>query len=381
MMGSSPQHGTSLQMPSKEELDVEEEMTNLLIREKMLHFKLSNRGLRSVPAVVMATPGLKSIDLGFNKLTVLPGDLIIKFAPTLRSLTLWNNLLVALPPEIVLCTNLTELKVGNNHIPILPEKLGSMQSLLKFDASGNRITELPRTLSHLQELTLLDLSRNKLPACEDDNLWTLTNVTKLSIAGNLLSKIPLAVACLTDLRILNAGANQITELEPDLVKLPYLEELHLADNLIRHLPGPCWRYATNLKTLDLCNNCLASLPNQLGYVTNLTFLGMTRNDRLAPRLIEAMNRGLPFLLQAMRDLTVEFEIEEDHVSAVARMHEERKQRRKVMMESLLSGNSGQNDGVERFYRELLALSVQGEEEEVEKARERLAKRMLNTHAQ
>lgn len=63
--------------------------------------------------LLIAFAGLKSIDLGYNKLTVLPADLTSRYKDSLKTLILWNNLLVALPPDIGQCTSLTDLKVRN----------------------------------------------------------------------------------------------------------------------------------------------------------------------------------------------------------------------------------------------------------------------------
>lgn len=237
----------------------------------------------------------------------------------------------------------------------------------------------------------------------------------------------MATACLNNLRILSAGVNRIIEVQPDIVRLPLLEEIYLNDNSIKHLPGKCWLQATSLTILDLGANVFSTLPTQLGQCTSITTLvrsaaicslplrlprhhtkigthgvwghgdapfpflltqnfvivaqGLSRNPNLAPRIQKAISTGVPSLLQYLRNISPVYELEETHVDAIAKMHEERQKRKKKLVEALVSGNSGANDGVERFYRELLALSLQGEDEEVSKAKERLAKRMLNTHQQ
>mmetsp|Transcript_27725 Transcript_27725/g.54201 ORF Transcript_27725/g.54201 Transcript_27725/m.54201 type:complete len:379 (+) Transcript_27725:54-1190(+) len=363
------------------QLDADEAEKKRRIQERLKHIKLSNRGMNRVPKFVLEVEDVQSIDLGYNKLTVLPSNLTLSCFATLKSLVLWNNLLVSLPPEIVRCTNLTDLKLGNNHLPNLPEHLGRLTSLNKLDVSGNRIAIVPSTLSHLVDLTLLNFSRNSLTKYPDDQLWTLTNLTELYLGSNQLTELPLAAACLFNLRVLNVSGNRIIEVEPDAVKLPKLQELYLADNSIRQLPGQCWRHATNLTVLDLGANALTNLPHQLGYVTSITNLGVSRNPNLAPRLVTAMSSGITDLLEYLRNIAPEYEMEEDHVSAIKRMHEERKNRRKQAVEALVSGNSGANDGVERFYRELLALSLEGEDDAVREAKERLAKRMLTNKQQ
>ena len=366
-------------LPEKylKQLDDDEAEKIARIEDRLKYIKLASGGLSQVPRFVMQVEGIKSLDLGYNKLTVLPSDLTLHCAQTLKALVLWNNLLVSLPPEIVRCTNLTDLKVGNNHLPNLPENLGRLTSLNKLDVSGNRIVVVPSTLSHLVDLTILNFSRNSLQHFPDDQLWTLTNLTELNLSSNQLIEIPLAVACLNNLRVMNAGGNRVVDIEPDVIKLPLLEELHLHDNSIRHLPGACWKSATNMTVLDLGGNMLSNLPHQLGYMSCITTLSISRNQNLAPRLQQAMSSGVPAMLEYLRNISPVFEIEESHLDAIREMHERRRLRRKQAVAGLISGNTGANDGVAHFYRELLALSLQGEDEEVHAAKERLAKRMLN----
>ena len=165
------------------QLDLDEEEKKARIEERLQHIKLSNRGLTFVPQFVMQVQNIRSIDLGYNKLTVMPSDLTIHCEKTLKSLVIWNNFLVSLPPEIVRCTNLTELKLGNNHLPNLPENLGRLTTLNKLDVSGNRIAALPSTLSHLVDLTLLNISRNSLQVPLST---ALPNVSVIAIAAERL---------------------------------------------------------------------------------------------------------------------------------------------------------------------------------------------------
>lgn len=192
------------------QLDEDEAEKKKRVEESLKHIKLSNRGFSFVPQFVMQVEGIRSrsllrsnhglrfvfvfplfchadticeddmwhlqtrfparsvsprcrsIDLGYNKLTVIPSDLTLHCEGTIQSLVLWNNYLVSLPPEIARCTKLTDLKLGNNHLPNLPEHIGRLTALNKLDVSGNRIASVPSSLSHLVDLKLLNFSRNSL---------------------------------------------------------------------------------------------------------------------------------------------------------------------------------------------------------------------------
>lgn len=247
------------------------------IRRKM---RLSNRNLTTVPKIAISTESLVLLDLSKNQLTILPNDITFESEHSVKQVFLQNNMLVSIPPEICRCQVLEDLRVSRNQLPHLPPALGKIHALIRLDASGNRISHTPPSLSQLMNLRVLNLSDNRIEHLDSMDILPLTGLTELSVAKNKLSEIPLAVAVLQHLRYLRLSHNKITELDSDMLRLPSLLELHLSDNLLRLLPERGWSQATNLDTLDLAGNVLTHVPRGLGLLTNLTVLGLTRNETL-----------------------------------------------------------------------------------------------------
>jgi hypothetical protein len=346
---------------------------------------LTKRNLRAVPPFVTELKTqLTSLDLSFNKFTVLPNDLFDGFfCENIVSLNVGDNLLMMLPNELTYCRSLVNLKICNNQLPFLPEKIGNLVSLRRLDASGNRIATLQGgTISALTGLTILDMSRNMLTYIANEDIWTLTRLTELSLSFNRLERLPVGIGCLTNLHTLRANCNALCALEPDIVKLPLLRELQLSENNLARLPGACWPSATCLTALDLSRNDLDSLPHQIGLLTSLKTIGLARNPRFSPRLVQALFAGGPAAVLAhLRSLcpptAPEIEID-DGVEGLRRADEERRRRRRQRLEALVSGAGGGQDGANRFYRELHAmLGEQGvPAEEAQLVKDRLVKRML-----
>ena len=346
---------------------------------------LTRRNLKVVPSLVTELKSqLTNLDLSFNKITVFPSDLFDgPFCESIISLNLGDNLLMTLPIELTYCQSLVNLKICNNQLPLLPDKIGRLESLRRLDASGNRIATLQSgSLSALTSLTILDMSRNMLTCIANEEIWTLTSLTEFSLSFNRLERLPVGIGCLTNLRALRADNNSLSGLEPDIVKLPLLRELQLSQNNLARLPGTCWPSATSLTVLDLSRNDLDSLPHQIGVLTALRTIGLARNPRLSPRLVQALFAGgAPAVLAHLRTLRPPSAPEvaaDDGIEGLRRADEERRRRRRQRLEALVSGAGGGQDGATRFYRELHALL--GEEglpaEEAREVKDRLVRRML-----
>ena len=108
------------------------------------------------------------------------------------------------------------------------------------------------------DLRVLNISRNLVRHLDDDLVAPLTAMTDLNLDTNRLSNLPLALAYLQHIRFFRASANRIEVLEVDVATLPALEELHMADNLLRVLPAHCWNRYPDRILLYLCM-CVCAL--------------------------------------------------------------------------------------------------------------------------
>ncbi|ESN91829.1 hypothetical protein HELRODRAFT_165911 [Helobdella robusta] len=163
-------------------------------------------------------------------------------------------------------TNLTNLVLRNNKFVYLPSTLGLLSKLKFLDVSNNCLTSLPNELSNLKELHTLNANCNQLT--EFINISSLTNLHELNLSHNSLTELPEGVNSreLGSLMTLTANDNKIAMIPDDLSKLP------------------------NLKTLDLSNNLLDSLPAEMADCGKLKDFKCTGNNLKDKRLLKLVNQ-------------------------------------------------------------------------------------------
>ncbi|KAK4351603.1 hypothetical protein RND71_030916 [Anisodus tanguticus] len=103
---------------------------------------------------------LMVISLNQNHIATLPPE--VGTLTSLRQLHIAHNKLTGLPSEIGLLTGLEVLIVNNNRIHSIPESIGGCASLIEVDLSSNLLVELPETVSKLKDLKALYLKNNGL---------------------------------------------------------------------------------------------------------------------------------------------------------------------------------------------------------------------------
>jgi Leucine-rich repeat (LRR) protein len=96
-----------------------------------------------------------TLNLNSNKLVELPPD--IGLLKCLRSISLDDNLLVALPESFTELKTLTFLSMQQNTFPRLPPDLGELTLLRHLNVRANLLSELCPSFSMLTGLTYLDL--------------------------------------------------------------------------------------------------------------------------------------------------------------------------------------------------------------------------------
>jgi Leucine-rich repeat (LRR) protein len=158
-------------------------------------------GLAAVPDWIGSLTRLRTLDLGHNVLSALPGSMAQLQA--LEILYIHDNRLGELPAWIGSLRALTYLNVAENGLRELPE-LVRLESLLELRAMHNRLTGVPELPPSLRELHL---------------------------RGNECAVVPEAVRGLPELRVLDLRANRLAGRLPDwLAELPRLEKLDLRWN-------------------------------------------------------------------------------------------------------------------------------------------------------
>lgn len=152
-------------------------------------------------------------------------------------LDLSDKRLEEFPPEILLMTNLEELRLRNDGIRSLPPGIGALGKLRMLDLSGNPIAVLPDEFIQLRSLEVLLL--NDDPALDLDH------------DIELLTRLP-------RLRILELRGDGIRQLPACISRMEHLEELYLNNNQLQAFPQQLERMRA-LKLIDLSTNPIQPL--------------------------------------------------------------------------------------------------------------------------
>jgi len=138
------------------------------------------------------------------------------------------------------------------------------------------LREFPREVFALAEtLEILDLSGNDLAALPDD-LPRLHKLRIIFCSDNQFEKLPAVLGQCPNLSMIGFKANRIRHVPPQSLP-PRLRWLILTDNCIETLPDELG-YCTQLQKLMLAGNRLRTLPGALANCTQLELLRIAAND-------------------------------------------------------------------------------------------------------
>ena len=160
--------------------------------------------------------------------------------------------LEAAPGELSLAVHATRVSLGGNRLSELPEALRKLRELQHLAVSDNQLRELPSWLGELTQLRVLELARNRLEA------------------------LPASLRTLERLVYLGAQGNGLKELITD--GLGSLEELSLSKNQLLRIDGSG---PAGLRSFDISNNELRTLPSWLGELAELSVLKLAGNPLTA----------------------------------------------------------------------------------------------------
>ncbi len=195
----------------------------------------------------------------------------------LQELSLVDNQIGAVPPEIGRLTELRDLDLRGNSIRALPPEIGNLKKLVRLSVVENDLQQLPAELSQLFRLERLYLDNNELTTLPRE-LGELRRLERLYVQQNQLSRLP-----------------------PELGDMESLERLYLDGNLLTRLPAGVEKW-TNLTHLSLSNNQLKHIPLEVGKLENLLQLDILENPDLLTPPPEIIARGNEARLDFMRGL-------------------------------------------------------------------------------
>jgi LRR-repeat protein 1 len=163
------------------------------------------------------------------------------------------------------------------------------------EASVMDLPELPDPVALFQsdeqpKLRMMILKRQDYPL-RDGFPSTLET---LVIQGCMLSRVDSRIMQLDNLCTLDLSNNKIKELPELLCNLVNLADLRVTANQLSSFPDLLCQppLSHSLKTLDLSDNLLVSLPGQFGHITSLVILNLANNQL----------KSLPFSFHWLRNL-------------------------------------------------------------------------------
>ncbi|EQB60497.1 cytoplasmic membrane protein [Vairimorpha apis BRL 01] len=206
----------------------------------------------------------KNINMSFKKLEI--NDVELCYFQNFQVLILSNNNLICIPEKIRKFTNLKILLLQNNLIQSLPASIIYLNKLVVLNYSSNSLFYIPKYVGKLKSLEELYLENNNLI----DNLSILRDLKKLivlNVSNNKLKKL------FEDID------NCLTTLPDNIGNLSNLEILYVNNNYLESLPTTIYKLQ-NLIILDIKNNNLILLPDNICFLKNLTYLYANKNKLL-----------------------------------------------------------------------------------------------------
>ena len=248
-------------------LDLTQSATTLQLTDEARVSVLENP-LTAIPPEIGRLTHLRELYIAFPTLTELPsqiGDL-----KNLETLSISGGGIRALPPEIAQLTNLHALRLNTSSLQELPPHLAQLSRLEILLISSSSLDSLPGWIGKLKGLTGLHLVGNRLTQVPRE-VGQLTNLEALNLSNNWLASLPDEISQLQSLTELSLSGNLFEVLPSSITALSKLQVLDLSVNRLSTVPPDIARLR-DLESLNLINNPLRALPEEIGELENLLVL-------------------------------------------------------------------------------------------------------------
>jgi|GEM_PF-4305108 len=279
--------------------------------KKLKNLLLYYSPISSIPASIGGAFNLKILWISGTKITSIPVE--TGFLAKLEKLRIENNpLLSGLPAELFYLGNLKELVIsGNEKVLELPSDFSKLKNLHRMEISYTSLGVLPamtgmKSLNYLklqsnQNLLSLPVSMSDLEALEElvlidcrfqalpKSMKKLKSLSKVSLQQlNMLdweSSMNSLSQC-KSLKELNINRNEMTAFPKSLSKLSKLEKLiFISGYNSKTVEQFNWEESIktlsalgNLKTLDISENKIKTLPSSFMLLKKLDSLQLKHND-------------------------------------------------------------------------------------------------------
>lgn len=298
---------------------------------------LSNNSLSGLPPEIGMMTTLRKLLLTGNPLRTLRSSLVSGPTPTLlkflRSrLPNSEESGVSTPrkEEVIsgaarLSITSKELALGGLGLSVVPSEVWESSEITKLDLSKNSIEELPIELSSCVSLEALILSKNKIKEWPSSLLKSLPTLSCLRLDNNLLRQIPLdGFQAVSKLQILDLSGNigslpehpafnsipllqelylrrmQLCRFSSTVLSLQHLRILDLSQNSLQLIPEGI-KNLTSLTELHLSDNCIATLPPELGLLEPSLQVMRIEGNPLRSIRRAILDRGTKAILKYLKD--------------------------------------------------------------------------------
>ncbi|CAB9497232.1 LRR receptor-like serine threonine-protein kinase [Seminavis robusta] len=267
----------------------------------------------SLPSELGLLSFLQRMDLAFNQITGPLSSELGSFK-SIRRLDARNNNISGLPTELGLMTDLVYLMLRDNAIAgTLPSEIGNLSNMeylslernlingafpstfnhssaRQFDLQDNRLTDIPTEIGNLgDDIEQLDLSNNMIATLPSE-LFLLTSLFLLRLDRNQIEHLPKEVEQMTNLDPCGGGwdapdrywltlnGNKLASVPTEIGSLTNLRSWNMDGNSISSFPGFEWSNLTHLQSIRLSHNMLNStIPSELGLLIDLAELDLSSN--------------------------------------------------------------------------------------------------------
>lgn len=196
-----------------------------------------------------------------------------------------NNILLIPASAVGRLPRLTTLQLDYNRIAALSGDIlrSIADQVTKLVISKNVVRELPpATFQYFQQLEYLDLTRNLITTLNSDAFSGLENTLKeLYLSQNKINSIAGAPLTLTKLEILDLSDNQLTDLSRNVFSLlPNLKHVNLSHNThLSAIPITLLHKIPKLITIDLSFTSLKVISSDfLTKSSSLQYIYLSHND-------------------------------------------------------------------------------------------------------
>jgi Leucine-rich repeat (LRR) protein len=244
---------------------------------------------QAIPSEIAHLKGLKTLVLG-GDITEIPP--FIYTLTKLENLEIFDTKVSTLSATV---SQLTKLKkvlfwqalFSDDSVPTVLNlteifsHLSNCKQLKAVHLDSNGITEIPENVALLSQIEVFYAKENKLTAYPK-GLHALKNLKELDLSVNQLKEIPTGIGNLAQLRTLRLNANwtnqiDTTHLFNEIAQLTNLETLILSHcRSVKAIPEAIAELK-KLKSLDLENNFIETLPKSIFTMTQLKHLGISMN--------------------------------------------------------------------------------------------------------